>query len=113
DQSAVALDEQQLDFTQAADAITLQSNVLSEKRNKREQLIKYLKNSELSTEITEELEATLQAIDIRISLEFDALLRTEDEILQRREKIEQAAPIAHQKELEAISLRDSYAKALE
>lgn len=113
DQSAIALDEHQLDFTQAADAVTLQSNVLSTKRNEREQLVNHLKNNELSDEITEELEATLCAIEIRISQEFDALLRAEDASLQRRGEIEHAAPIAHQKELEAVALRDSYAKALE
>ena len=113
EESALALDEQQADFTKAADAASIQSNALNSKRNEREQLMNHLKNNELSNEITEEIEATLHAIEIRISQELDAFLRAENEILQQRSEIEEAAPNAHQKKLEAISLRDSYAKALE
>ena len=113
DESALTLDNLQTDFTKAADAVMIQSNALNAKRGESEQLDKYLQNNKLTTEITEELEAISVAINIRISQELDALVRRENEILQQREQIDRTAPFAQQKQMEAISLRDSYTKAQE
>ena len=113
DESARAVDESELNFTRSATAITLQSDVLNSKRKEREQLAKRFKENKLSRELAAELLATLAAIDIKVAAELEAFLKSENEALHLRDAIEQTAPVARQKNLDSISLREAYAKALE
>jgi hypothetical protein len=53
------------------------------------------------------------AIDLRIYREIDAYADAESEALKLCEAIEPSAPLARQKRMEAISLRESYLRTLE
>lgn len=112
EENALKTDDHQLNFTQSAEAITTQANALNKKRNEREQLANQLQPA-LSTETHAELEATLGAIDIRISLELEALQKLENEAISIRQSIDQTAPLAHQKKQEFDSFLSAYRKSLE
>jgi hypothetical protein len=111
EESALTIGEQQTHFTKASDSISIKSNALNLKRSEREQLAIHLTQSDLQAEILEEIKATLTAIDIRIAREAEELAKAENETLELRDKIEHTAPLAHQKQIEAISLREAYLKA--
>lgn len=110
--TSIATEESQSTYTQSAAAIAIQSNVLNSKRSERQELNEYLNRSN-SPSLTEELQATLAALEIRISIEQDRLKQLEDESLALRDNADQTAPLAHQKNQETISLRKAYLKALE
>ena len=59
----------------------------------------------------EEIKAKISAIDLRIAREIGAHADAEIEALKLRNAIEHSAPLAHQKRMEAISLRESYLRA--
>lgn len=113
DESALAVDETKRNFTQSSAAITLQSDILNALRGERQQLANRLEEDKLAPEIAAELEANLAATDLKIATELEAFLKRENDALTLRAAIEQSAPVAHQKRLESISLRQAYAKALE
>jgi hypothetical protein len=113
DESFLALDDQLLDFTKSAVATTTQSNALNAKRNEYEQLVHHLNRKGLPIKLTEELRATISAVEIRIAQEIDAFAQAESEALKLRDTIEQSALLAHQKQMKAISLRESYSRAME
>ncbi len=112
EEKALATEEQQLAFTQFAQAITTQSTVLNQKRNQREQLETRL-TSNLSSEATTELKATMTALDTRIAIELDALRKAENDVATVSQSIDQNAPIASAKRTESITLEKAYHKALE
>ncbi|MEO5916332.1 MAG: c-type cytochrome domain-containing protein [Luteolibacter sp.] len=112
-ESAVALEDSQLNFTKSAGQISLRADALNSKRAEREQLASRFKQSPPSPEIAAELEATLAAIDISIGRELEALQQSENEVATTRDTIEQSAPLAFAKTAEADSLRAAYRKALE
>ncbi len=113
EEAALAVDETKRNFTQSSAAITLQSDILNAMRSERQQLANRLEETELAPEIAAELEANLAATDLKIATELEAFLKRENDALILRAAIEQSAPVAHQKRLESISLRQAYAKALE
>ncbi len=110
DDSAVALDEAQLKFTQSSGVITGQADALNSKRNERDQLTEKCQQPHLSPEIAAEFQATLVAIDIRIASELEILTKREAEAVALRTTIEETAPVHHEKTREAISLREAYKK---
>ncbi len=111
DESALAVDDAQLDFTRSAEAASIQADVLNSKRNERAQLVNRFRETQ-PPEITEELQATLAAIDIKIASELEALAKAENAVLGLRDGIEHTSPLALRKSLESISLREEYRKAL-
>ena len=113
DESAVSMEEFDRNFTLSSAAVTHQAAALNMKRNEREQLANRSKETHLSPEIATELQATLAAIDLKIAAELEANHKSESDVLDLRTSIEQAAPLAHQKQVEATSLQQAYAKALE
>ncbi len=113
DESALAVEETEVNFSQSAAAVALQSAALNSKRNEREQVISQLNAGEIAPETAAELGATLAAIDLKLAIELAAFLKSETDTLTLRVAIEQAAPLAHQKRSESISLRAAYAKARE
>ena len=113
EESALAVEEMGFNFSESAKAVALQSAALNSKRNEREQISGQLKAGKLEPETTAELEATLEAIDLKLATTLAAFLKSETDTLTLRAAIEQAAPLAHQKRLESISLRAAYAKARE
>ncbi len=112
DVSLLTLNDQQIDFTKSTESTTIQSISLNAKRSEREQLANKLNKKELSVKIIEELKATISALEIRIAQEMDAFAQAECEVMKLREAIEQSAPLAHQKQMEAISLSESYSRAI-
>ncbi|MEO7341580.1 MAG: c-type cytochrome domain-containing protein [Luteolibacter sp.] len=112
EENAIATDEHQLDFTRASETVATQSNVLNKKRSEREQLANLLKPGQ-APEIHEELEATLAAIDIKISQQLEALQKAENEVISIRQSIDQSAPLSLRKKQEFDSLRLTYLKSLE
>ncbi|MES2657869.1 MAG: c-type cytochrome domain-containing protein [Verrucomicrobiota bacterium] len=112
-ESAIALEDSQLNFTQSASQISLRAEALNSKRAERDQLAHQFKKTPLPPELAAELEATLAAIDIRIDQELAALQQAENETLATRDTIEQSAPLARTKSTEADSLQAAYRKALE
>lgn len=113
DTTALALDDRQIEFTSATDKLSIQSIALNQKRNDLQHFHESLKKSNLSYEITREMESTISAIDIKIEEETDALNKLLNDTLHLRSMIEETAPIVHQKQSEAISLHESYTKAME
>ena len=113
DESALTVEETELNFTQSAVATTFRADALNKKRAEREQFANQLKKTKLATEIGAEFEATLAAIDTRVAAELEAFLKSENDFIDLRSAIEQSAPVAHRQRLEAISLREAYCKALE
>ena len=109
--STVDLDENCQTFTKATDEISLQSNTLNARRAGREQLVRQLMKSDLPPEVALELRATLESIEIRISLDADRLAELESEMLVRRLSVETIAPIAHQKLNDVVTLQQDYADA--
>lgn len=112
EENAAATDEHQLNFTRSAATFAIQADVLNKKRSEREQLANQLKPG-LSEEVTNELQVTLAAVDIRISQELEALQKAENEMLLLRQSIDQSAPLALQKKREFETLLGSYRKSLE
>ena len=113
DESALAVEEIQLDFSHATAAVALQATALNAKRNERGQIVEQLKAGTLEPELAAEFEATLAVIDLKLATALAAFQKSEADALTLRVAVEQAAPLAHQKRLESISLRAAYAKALE
>ncbi len=111
DESSIFLDETQLNFTHSAKTIALQADVLNSKRTERARLAICLQKTR-SLEIRTELQATLEALDIKITQERAALDKASDETVTLRESIEHTAPDAHQKQIESSELREAYQKAL-
>jgi hypothetical protein len=112
-EASIAVEESQIHFTRSTEAVALQSTVLNDKRKEYEQLAKQLIKNNLSLEITEEIKATLVAIEIKISQEVKAYRRVEEETIGLREAIERVTPVAHQKRNEADFLQGAYFRALE
>jgi hypothetical protein len=111
EECALALENQQDEFSKSVGNISIESTALNLKRNHRNLLANSLNKGDLSTHLIEETEATLAAIDIRIAREIEKFSEAENETLELREQIEREAPLAHQKRIEALSLRDAYLKA--
>ncbi|WP_234043543.1 WD40 repeat domain-containing protein [Luteolibacter yonseiensis] len=112
EETSLVADEDQNNYTQAAAAIAIQSDALNIKRSDRLELSEHLMRS-TSPAITEELQATLAALDIRISIEQARLETLENDSLILRDKAEHTAPLTYRKNLESIALRNAYLKALE
>lgn len=112
DESALAIDDSQLNFTKSTAAIAPQAEILNAKRAQREQLAHRFKTPP-SPEIQAELQATLAALDIRIAGEQEALDKAETETIALRDTLDQTSPVALQKSTEARSLHTAYLKALE
>lgn len=110
--TGITNEESQSNYIQVAAAIAIQADVLNLRRSESLELNEYLRRS-TSLSLTKELQATLAALEIRISLEQDRLEKLENDSLALRDNADQTAPLAHQKNLETISLRKAYLKALE
>jgi len=113
EESAVALEESQFNFSQIAASTSLRADALNSKRTERQQFAKQFAKATLSPEAVEELQATLTAIDIRIDRELEALQQAENEVITTRESIEQSAPVTHQKRAESDRLHTAYRQALD
>ncbi len=113
EQSLLTLDDQQVEFSKSADAITIQSNALNTKRDEQQLLLHQLKQNNSSNKFTEEIRATITAVEIRIAQEIEAFALAESEALRLRDTIELSVPVVHQKQMEAASLRESYSRAME
>ncbi|MGL4401497.1 MAG: c-type cytochrome domain-containing protein [Luteolibacter sp.] len=109
--SALAIDDQQNQFSKSAANVTIESNALNLFRNKHASLVKLLNRSDLGSPLREEIEATLVAIDIRMHHELVEFSKVENETLDSRDRIERDAPLAHQKHIEAMDLYQSYLQA--
>ena len=113
--SAIALEESNLHFSKAADVISQRSAALNHKRADRSKLADLLElhSPTPSPEVTEEIRATLAAVEISISRDLEDLHRLEEELITAREGIEQSAPLTHGKIVESIALQAAYRKSLE
>ncbi len=112
EESALQVDDSQLNFTKSAAVIATQAGLLNSKRSERDRLANRFKAPQ-SREIAAELQATLAAIDIRITAEQETLTKVETETLTLRDLIEQSSPLALQKRSESQSFQTDYLKALE
>ena len=107
-EQALAVEESQLSFTRHAQTLETQATALNAKRGEAGKLRARLEKPSLSPELTAEFQATLTAVEIRLSHQAAALRRAEDEALTSRARIEEAAPLAHQKHTESVALKISY-----
>jgi mono/diheme cytochrome c family protein len=112
EENALATDENQLNFTRSAASIAERAEVLNKKRSQREELAN-LDKSGLTAEIAAEVDATLTAVDIRISMELEALQKAENDTLTAAQAVDGSAPLATHKKREFESLSGAYHKALE
>jgi hypothetical protein len=112
EESVNAMEESQLDFTKSVADIGTQTAALNEKRIACEQLTNFLITKSLSPEVELELRATLTAVEIKVALEHESLRQSEDEILNKRNAIEEKAPVAQKSAAGASSLREAYLNAL-
>ncbi len=113
DTAAVTLEESQLEFSQAAMAVSDALAVLSAKRDEHQQLAAALDHSDLSNEMRDEVEATLAAIGIRITHCEIALHEAEQLLLTQRDAIDRIGPVVHEKSTAARDLLVAYRKASE
>ncbi|MBC7978929.1 MAG: hypothetical protein H7Y36_00020 [Armatimonadetes bacterium] len=113
EQSAISTGDIQRKFSQSAGTLTIQSNALNQKRAQRENLLNELEDNHINSKFHEEIKSTLAAVDICISRIINSFIETETDTLKLRDQIEQSSPLAHQKQIEATSLRETYTKALE
>ena len=111
--TVTALEESQLTFSKSAGLVSQQFDTLNAKRAERAGLTRFLQQKSPSPEVSEDIRATLAAIDISIDRQLEALQQAENELLATRDTIDQSAPTAHGKAAEADSLRAAYRKALE
>ena len=111
EEASTAMDECGVNFAQFSSAIALRAAALNSKRNERESLAHELRKGGKAAEVGAELHATLAAIDIKIELGEDEFRRSESELIELRSAFERAAPLAHQKATETISLTREYSKA--
>lgn len=103
----------QLDFRDAAIATTTQADLLNHKRAGRDELARLLAETTPPADHRAEFEATLIAIDLRLTREtetFADLIAQQEEL---RLRIESAAPPAQQQADRARHLLATYRKALE
>jgi hypothetical protein len=110
--SIALLDETKQSFTHFADTITNQAAVLNNSRIDRDEFLSIIDQAK-SPERKAELQAALAAIDIKMTREKELFEQAENETIRLRETIETSAPIAHQKSVEAVRLKEEYHKALE
>ena len=109
--NSLVTEEHQLNFTQAAQAYTLQANALNKKRSDREQLANILKDHP-TPETAIEVKATLNAIDIKITQQSEALQQVKTKLISLRDSIEQIAPLATSKREEYESFKFAYLEQL-
>ena len=114
-ESATALEESNLSFSKAADVISQRSAALNHKRSDRSKLADLLQlhSPTPSPEVTEEIRATLAAVEISISRDLEDLHRLEEELITACEAIERSSPLTHGKAVESKALQAAYRKALE
>lgn len=112
--TALALDDSQITFTETAATLAARAEALNARRHEREQLqiLAATFPAPVSAETTAELEATLAAIDIRISQDRQAYQEAERQTLELKSGIDTSAPAAAAKKQESVSLRISYQEAL-
>lgn len=112
--SVTTLEDTHLTFTETATDLTAKAGALNARRHEREQLVLLSTNltCPVSSETSAEIEATLAAIDIRISQDRAALHEAEQETLRLKSGIDQTAPGATAKRQEALALRAAYQAAL-
>ncbi|NQX01008.1 hypothetical protein HQ447_10135 [bacterium] len=113
DAAALAVDEQQLNFARAAADVAIQSTALSAKRSEYEKIANQLKNNEMPPNLSEEVNVTLAAVEIRLAEAAASYSKLENDLLSQRDAIESSAPQAHQKQHDAISLHTAYRQASE
>lgn len=111
EESALAIDDHQNQFSQSEASVTIESNALNLRRSQRSLLANLLNRKGLDPILIQEIDATLGAIDIQIDRQIEEYSRAESATLELRDHIERDAPLAHQKQLEAIALYETYLKA--
>ena len=111
--ASTATAESQLAFTLAASKVAQQADILNRKRNEHTNLGARPDTANWSAEARAELAATLAAIDVAIARELQSYQAAEAEFDRIARSIDLSAPLSHEQKLEAQSLRQAYAKALE
>jgi hypothetical protein len=109
---ALELEDEQSEFTQHAGSITEHAARLNAKRSEAEHLEAALETETRTTAHHDEIRATLAAVQIRVAQEAAALKQAEASLLAQREKIELAAPQAHQTHNDSLALKHEYLKSL-
>ena len=112
-QQLLALEEDQSDFVKASKEVAIQSAAINNQFHKQENFINSLIKKELPVKISEEVEATLVAIKMKMAQDFEAFQTAQTRLIDSRETIEQTAPAAYRMAAEAELLRAPYLRALD
>jgi hypothetical protein len=105
-------EESRLAFTQAAEKVAKQAEILNQKRNERAQLAARADTPEWSAETRAELAATLAAIDIMIARELEAYQAAEAGFNELSRALDPATRQAIETQAEADALQQAYHEAL-
>ena len=105
-------EQSQRAFTQAAQKVSQQAEILNKKRNQYALLAARADIANWSPEARNELTATLAAIDILIARQLESYQAAETELEKISCSIDPAAQLAQKKKLEAESLQQAYYQAL-
>ena len=111
--SALSTEESQRAFTDAAEKISRQAEILNHKRQQRALFATRKEDPGISPETRVEMDATLAAIDLVIARQLDVFRNAEVDFEQFARTIDLNARLAHENKLEAESLQQAYHKALE
>lgn len=112
ERQSLAVEESQQQFSHLAAAITVRSEALGQKRHEAKTFADRFQVQALSSEVAREVEATLTAIQLKISHHAAQLQNAEEELLSARALAEETAPAFHRKRTEAQELRSAYHQAL-
>lgn len=112
ERQVLVLEECQQQFSLLAEAISIQAEALGQKRHEAQTFADRFQAQMLSPETTLEVEATLAAIQLKISHHAAQLRKAEEELLSARALADETAPAVHRKLAEAQELRTAYHQAL-
>jgi hypothetical protein len=110
--SSVKIEDSQFAFSQAAQKVAVQAEILNRKRAERDQLAARALESEWPPETREEFAHTLAAIDLVIARELDAYRAAESGFEQTAQSIDPAARLSFENQSEVTSLHEAYQAAL-
>lgn len=110
--SSAKIEESRIAFTQAADKVAKQADILNQKRGEHAQLAARADTPEWSAETRAELAATLAAIDIMIARELEAYQAAEAAFNELSRVLDPATRQAIDKQAEADALQQAYHEAL-
>jgi hypothetical protein len=110
--SSSKTEESRVAFTQAAEKISQQAEILNRKRGERKQLAARADTPEWSAETRAELAATLAAIDIMIARELESYQAAEAGFDEIARALDPATRLAIDNQSAAEALQQAYHEAL-